>query len=572
MSGAKDALRGVNDMRAVGEQMTGFDAATWRTAVGDRGARSVILGLLLFDSAPDWDRFRARWERLTLMVPVLRKRPILGGLGLSAPRLVVDADFDLDIHVRRMRLAEGQEWAGVLAEARRMSLTDFDRDRPLWETVLIEGLPGGRAVVVLKIHHAIGDGQSIVMMGANLFELTPEGNPEEPEAPEPPEGEVLSVASVSGANIQDNFGRAVRAAKIGVGVAADLVKGTIKDPVETWSEALNLVGSMTKFAAVHESGLSPVMTERSTTYSFRVFQIQFADIKAASKRYDYTINDVFLAACSTSMANYHDRHGKPTRQLRFNIPISLRSATKDGSAANAVTIARFPLPVNGVSVDERLEAAHIEVKRWRDEPALALVNPMADVSWLIPVPILADTMRTSDVTLSNVPGPPFPLYLCGAKMIGQWPLVATIGAATNISMVTYDGTAFIGISSDDEAVTDIDNLLADLRAGFSEVLGVDVTPKDPVDQGGGKPPVRGASAGEGASAKKKAVAKETPPKKKITKKKTTAKKAAPKKKAPAKKTAVKKSKPAAEKKPAAEPKDQSKPKASAQGDSANKDS
>jgi diacylglycerol O-acyltransferase len=542
VSELKDALRGVNDMRAVGEQMTGFDAATWRAAVGDRGARSVILGLLVLDSAPDWERFRARWERLTRVVPILRKRAILGGLGLSAPRLAVDADFDLDIHLRRMRLAEGVEWVGVLDEARRMSLTDFDRDRPLWESVLIEGLPGGRAVIILKIHHAIGDGQSILLMGANLFELTPEGNPEEPEAPEAPEGEVLSVATVSGANIQDNALRALEAAKNGAAIAAKLVKGTLKSPVETWSNAMNVAGSMTRFAAVPEAGLSPVMTERSTTYTFRVFQTPFADIKAASKRYEYTVNDVFLAACSTGLANYHDRHGKPARQLRFNIPISLRSATKDGSAANAVTIARFPLPVNGVSVAERLEAAHIEVKRWRDEPALALVNPMADVSWLIPVPVLAHTMRTSDVTLSNVPGPPFPIYIAGSKMIGQWPLVATIGAATNITMVTYDGYAFIGISADDEAVTDIDNLMSDLKDGFSEVLGVPVGSENSVDQSGskGRSKTKGASkasAKSGGSAKKPAAKK--PAAKKAATKKPAAKKPAAKKPA-AKKPAAKK--------------------------------
>lgn len=482
MSQFDEALRGVNDMRAVGEQMTGFEAATWRTAVGDRGSRSVILGMLLLDSTPDWERFRARWERLTRMVPVLRERAVLGGFGISAPRLALDADFDLDIHLRRMRLAEGEEWPGVLVEARRMSLTDFDRDRPLWEAVLIEGLPGGRAVMIFKLHHVIGDGQATLLMGANLFELTPDGNPDEPEAPAAPVGERTSVSAVSGANIHDNVGRVLDLATSGAKIAGKFVVGTVRNPVETWTGAMNMVGSIGRFASLPESELSPVMTGRSTTYTFRVFDTPFSDMRAASKRYGYTVNDVFLAACSTGLAKYHDRHGRPTKQLRFNIPISLRSASKDGSAANAVTIARFPLPVNGATMQDRLDAAHEEVKRWRDEPALALTNPMADVSYLVPVPVLAFALRTSDVTLSNVPGPPFPLYISGARVVGQWPLVATIGAATNITMVTYDGTAFIGISADDAAVADIDNLLEDLRAGFAEVIGEEVGPGDPVDE------------------------------------------------------------------------------------------
>ena len=85
--------------------------------------------------------------------------------------------------------------------------------------------------------------------------------------------------------------------------------------------------------------------------------------------------------------------------------------------------------------------------------------------------MLAQAAQSSDITASNVPGPPVPLYLAGAKMLAAYPLVATIGAAVNITMVTYDGTAYVGISADDRAVSDLSDLVADLRAGFAEVVG-----------------------------------------------------------------------------------------------------
>lgn len=471
MADLRDAVNGANELRAVGQQLGGWDAATWRTAAGDRGMRSAIVGLIVLESSPDWDRLRARFDRLTRMMPILRERPLFGATGISRPRLAVDPDFDLDIHLYRQRLPEGAGWNEVLRIARRLSLTDFDSDRPLWEAALIEGLPDGHAALLFKLHHAIADGQGAVLMVANLFEFTPDGNPDEPEAPPAPVGEPVSTATVSKANIQDNLGRALEAATSGAKLLADLTVGLLRSPGETLHEAVGMAESLAKFTAIPDAALSPIMGSRSTTYRFATMELPFAQIRAAAKDRGATVNDIFLGAVTTGLATYHERHRRPTRRLRFNLPISLRATIKDGSGANAVTVARFELPINGVTLDERLQAAHEEVRRWRDEPALSLANPLASVSWLVPVPVLASVARMSDVTTSNVPGPPIPIYLCGPKLVGIWPLVPTIGAAANVTMVTYNGTAFIGVSADEAAVPDLDAFMADLRSGFEELIG-----------------------------------------------------------------------------------------------------
>ncbi len=404
MSDLQDAIREVNEMRAVGEQMTGFDAATWRTALGDRTMRSPVMALVLLDAVPDWERLRKRFDRLTRVIPVLRQRPLSGVLGVSTPRLGVDPDFDLDVHLHRMSLPENTGWDQVLLEARRMSLTDFDLDRPLWEASLIEGLEGGRAALLVKLHHAIADGQAAVMIGANLFEFTPDGTPNEPPAPPAPVVSNVTHREVSRANITDNVRRGLDLAASGAKLLAGLAAGSVKDPMGTWGDAAEMVGSVGRFTAVPESVMSPIMGQRGTTYHFAVFDMPFPEMKAAAKRRKASVNDIFLGSVATGMARYHDRYGKPADELRFNIPISLRSASKDGSAANAVTIARFPLRVNNATIDERLAVAHEQVRRWREEPALTLANPLADASWLVPVPVLASAARKSDVTTSNVPG------------------------------------------------------------------------------------------------------------------------------------------------------------------------
>ena len=119
--------------------------------------------------------------------------------------------------------------------------------------------------------------------------------------------------------------------------------------------------------------------------------------------------------------------------------------------------------------------------RKREERAIEVVGVVAPLLNLVPDPLLesmAGSVVNSDVQASNVPGPPVPLYLAGARMVAASPLVATIGAAVNISMVTYDGSAFVGVSSDDRACTDLDDLVEDLRSGFATVTGAAVGPAD----------------------------------------------------------------------------------------------
>jgi len=469
-----------------GQQLTGWDAATWRTAAGDPSLRSTVVGVCLLDSTPSWERLRARVDRLTCLVPVLRQRPIRGLFGVASPRLASDPDFDLDLHLRRMRLAGSGTWAELLDEARRLSLTDFDRDRPLWEMVLVEGVEGGRSALLLKLHHSIADGRATVLIGLSLVELGVDPNPDEPIAPPPPEATDITQQAVSLADIADNVRRAKGALERAGEIVADLARGSLRDPVSTWSSAFSTLASVGRFTAVPDGPMSPLMTGRGTTYRFAAFDLPFTELRAAAKSRDRSVNDAFMAAVGLGLERYHVRHSVVVDELRFNVPISLRGDAGDrsGQASNAVTIARFTLPVAGLTVDERMDSVHDQVERWRLEPALRWADPLAEVSWLVPVPLLAYAARASDVTTSNVPGPPTPLYVAGARIVGMYPLVATIGAAVNVTMVTYDGSAFIGVSADERAVPDIHELIADLRSGFATVIGGPVGAEDPLSAPG----------------------------------------------------------------------------------------
>lgn len=465
----------------VGTQLRGWDAATFRTASGDPTMRSTVVALTVLESPPDWIRLRRRVERLTLCVPTLRMRPLFGALSMSAPRLAVDPDFDLDVHLRRYRLPEGGGWSELLDDARRMSLTDFDNRRPLWEAALVEGLPDGRAAFLLKLHHSIADGQATVTMGLNLFELGPDPDPHEAPAPSAPEAEDVGVREVTYANLADGLQRGAGLAVSAARELSGLARGTITNAQETWGRAWSTVRSIGRVTAVPDGPMSPVMVGRGTTYRFAAFHLPFEGIRAAAKAHGLSVNDAFMAAVAMGMDRYHRRHGVVVEELRVNVPISLRGDAGDrsGRASNAVGIARFPIPIAGLTPMEHMESAHALVERWRDEPAIRMADPLAEISWFVPVPLLASAARASDVTTSNVPGPPVPLYLAGVRMLEVYPLIATIGAAVNVTMVTYDGSAYIGVSADDRAVGDLDDLVADLTTGFAVVTGD--TPATPTD-------------------------------------------------------------------------------------------
>jgi WS/DGAT/MGAT family acyltransferase len=438
--------------------------------------RSTIIGLLVLDSSPDWERMKQRYDRATRLAPVLRSRVVEGPIGLQSPRIVVDPNFDLSFHMRRFSMPKGSTWADVLEDARRQSMADFDRDRPLWRVTLLEGLPGGKAALILKLHHAIADGQGAVQLGLALLDFTPEGVDLGP-MPDAPEAAVLDTTGFLEAVIRNNVGWVARTAQDVINGLGPLTMAAVKNPGELIGRVRETAGSVARFTRIPFGPMSPIMQQRSINYHFDTIDMDFSLYKAEAKRRGRSVNDLFLAAISIGMNRYHERMGRPVDELRMNMPISLRTSGED--ASNAVTIARFEIPVSNV-IDDVLDAAAETVRSWRAEPALKLADNLAELSRFLPPELLSAAAQTSDLTASNVPGPPIPVWLAGAKVERMYPLVGTIGAAINITMLTYNGIASVGVSTDDAAVDDRDELVRSLRHGFREVIGSPVLAGNPL--------------------------------------------------------------------------------------------
>lgn len=458
-------LRG-DDTVTGARRLGGWDFATWRMATDDPVMRSTILGVLVLDSSPDWDKLTDRYERASRLAPVLRSKVVEGPTGFETPRVVVDPNFDLSFHMRRFRMPEGSQWRDVLEEARRQSMADFDKDRPLWRATLMEGLPGGKSVLVQKLHHAIADGQGAVQLSLALLDFTPEGTDLGP-MPDAPDPVLLDTKGFMQAVVRNNVGWVARTVEDAIKGFGPLAATALRHPRTLFGKVRDTAGSLARFTKVSTEPLSPILKGRSINYHFDTIDMDFEKFKAAAKKRDRTVNDLFLAAISVGMHDYHVKLGHPVDELRMNMPISLRTSADE---SNAVTIARFEIMVSN-RIDDVLETAANTVRSWRAEPALKLADYLAELSRFLPPELVSAAAQTSDLTASNVPGIPVPVWLSGAKVVRMYPLVGTIGAAINVTMLTYTGTASVGVSSDDAAVTDREALLESLRHGFREVVG-----------------------------------------------------------------------------------------------------
>ena len=459
----------------LGSQLRGWDAATFRTASGDLGCAAWFSAVL--ERAPVGSGCG-----LNSSVGALRSHTANAAATASSECLLrVWRSIRISTSMCASPVLTARGAAGTLAQRRPENVADRLRcNRPLWEAVLIDGLPNGEAAFIMKLHHSIADGQATVIMALSLFELGSDPNPEDPPTPEVPDGEDVGTLDIAKANLEDNLQRVKGSAEGLLRAGGQMMRQAISDPTGTLDTMRSTVDSITRAVAVPDAALSPVWSERETTYHFGAFEFPFDGLKQAAKSRDFSVNDAFMAAVASALDRYHERHGYEVPQLRVNVPISLRGDAGDRSAqsSNAVSIARLEMPLTGLGIDELMAAAHELVDEWRGAPATRMADPLADVSWFVPVPVLAQAARASDLTTSNVPGPPIPLYLAGAKMVAAFPLVATIGAAVNVTMVTYDGAACIGVSTDDRSVIDPAELIDDLRWGFEQVTGEGVEPAD----------------------------------------------------------------------------------------------
>lgn len=448
------------------EFLRNTDAFTWSMEADPR-LRSTVVTLMILDRSPDWELVRDRFELVSRELPMFRQR-VVNSPPPAPPRWQRAPDFDLGYHLRRVSAPRPGDLAGVLEMARLAAMADFDRARPMWEVTLIEGLDDGGAAVLCKFHHALTDGVGGVQIAMTLFDLT-----EEPQVAGPIRDESPAPAPRLFASYRDclryDLAWAGRAVTESVKIAPKLLLNTIQQPLQTAGAAGALAASVYRTIRPVSRTSSPLMKERTLVRRLGVLDVPMPRLREAAHRSGAALNDAFVAGVAGGLRRYHDKHGVGVFDLHLTMPISLRT-DDDGMGGNRITLMRFDVPAGISDPARRISSIHECTDRVRKEESLPYTQVIAGVLNVMPRWYIGSILRHVDFLCSDVPGVPMQVYLGGAQVRRQYAFGPTVGAAVNVTLLTYMDTCALGIDVDTGAIPDCEEFYDCLAESFDEVL------------------------------------------------------------------------------------------------------
>jgi WS/DGAT/MGAT family acyltransferase len=452
-------------------RMTDAEALMWRLEK-DPYLSSTFANVSILDRAPDFDRLRRRMERATVAIPRLRQRVQSAPANLSSPMWIDDPDFDIDFHLRRVALPAPGSMRQLLDLVSLLVADPFDRTRPLWQFVVIEGLPDGRAALVEKLHHTIADGEGTVQLSLQFFDFERDAPEPAPLERDPVEHE-LDRSLVHNEMWRDMLAGSFRLPLALVRQIRDLVADPASIPSQgasTLDSLRTVLGQLTDV----ESARSPIWIDRSTRRHAEVLRVPFIDVRDAARRLGGTLNTALLSAASDAAGRYHRECGAPVDELRASMAISTRSRDSGSDAANAFSLARFVVPTVEMSAADRFVEVATRSSAAASDPAVGSLSTIASLASSLPTAVLTRVARmqsqTVDFATSNVKGTPIPVFVAGSEILHNFPFGPLAGVAFNLTLLSHVGSLDMGVNIDTAAVSR-PQLLHDLLAdSFDDLI------------------------------------------------------------------------------------------------------
>ncbi|MDG3013124.1 wax ester/triacylglycerol synthase domain-containing protein [Speluncibacter jeojiensis] len=452
--------------------MSDLETGMWRMEEAEPRLRSPIVAVDVLDRPPDWDRLVRAHEWASHVVPRIRMRVVEPALPLANPVFAVDPEFDLGFHLRRIRLPEPATFDHGLQICRTLATEPFDRARPPWIAMLIEGLDDGRALYMVKTHHSMTDGLGGIQLMALLHSRRAEPTPDKPDRLPPPP-EQLTPVSALGKGIGEELARLP--GRIG-GLIRDAVGAATTataSPVQATKDVLGYANSVRRIATPPATHGSPLLAGRGLGRWFGVVEVGLPELKRAAHAAGCSVNDAYLAALLGGFRRYHTAHGLEVDSIPVGMPVSLRTAA-DASGGNHFAAGRFAGPAGDLEPAERMRQVRAIVLGLREEPALDVIDLAAPLLSRLPSRALAGWYLSQssglDLQASNVAGVPVPVYLAGARIERMFPFGPAPGCAVMATLISHVGTCCIGVNLDTAAVTEPALFMTCLQEGLDEVV------------------------------------------------------------------------------------------------------
>jgi diacylglycerol O-acyltransferase / wax synthase len=455
---------------ATPDRLTGLDASF--LALEKRGAHMHVGSVLVFaGEAPPYEDFVATIEERLHLVPRYRQRLAFPPLGQARPVWVDDPHFNAGYHVRHTALPAPAGEDELRRLAGRVFSQQLDRAKPLWEIWLVQRVGDDGFALVCKTHHALVDGISGVDIMTVLFDLEPDPSGRAPAPPWHPRP-VPSGATLLADALAERAAAPLDAARAAAGALAG--------PGEASARAARTLGGLAAMAVAGLGGAppSPLNPRIGPHRRFAWVEADLDRFKAIKSALGGTVNDVVLAVVTGALRAHLVRRGRDPEgtELKAMVPISVRAETERGALGNRVSAMYAPLPVGIADPLGRFRAVHEAIGDLKASgqavgaEALTRLAGFAVPTVLNQAARLQSRQRFFNLTVTNVPGPQFPLYMLGRRLRAFYPKVPLVtNTALGIAVMSYDGQVFFGLLGDYDTMPDLDDLAADLKASISEL-------------------------------------------------------------------------------------------------------
>ncbi len=415
-------------------------------------------------------------ERIHLL-PRYRQRLQQPALGLANPLWADDASFDVGWHVRRARLPHPGSTADLAGFVGDEASRRMDRARPMWELHLVEGLSRGRMAVMPKMHHALLDGMAALGVGMILLDPSPEPLPvDEPQKPWSPRPFAMSrqLARLATAPL-------TRAQRLTLDAATRALEAS---PRSTAGDVWRAAETLTELARMRLPAPElPINRPISASRSFAMVRAPLIGVKAAARAAGGTVNDVVLAAVCGMLDGYLREAGVDPDGLERDpvalVPVSVRDED-DGSLGNRFSLVFIDLPVSEQDVRARISTLNARTNAAKRAGRVAAGSLIIEAAGFGP-PLVASMLARAggdrspfNIVVSNIPGPQFPLYLGGSRVLAAHPVIPLNPASQGLSVgvLSYDGALCFGLTADRALEPPVERAAAALETALRGILAV----------------------------------------------------------------------------------------------------
>jgi diacylglycerol O-acyltransferase / wax synthase len=428
-------------------------------------------GVLVLDGRVDRDTVARRIAERLHLIPRYAMRLDEAPLGLANPVWVEDDALDVERHVRRAALPSPGGDAELCELVGQVMSERLDRSRPLWQLIVVEGLPDGRSAVIAKMHHALVDGIAAVDVGTVILDPTPEGldlPPPEPKEAAPEPSRAARVEALA------------RLASAQLAVPRKLARSTVSraltlDPRTAASQMRSAAEVLGELARVRPAApQTRLNAEIGRERRFGLARARLDDIKAIRRAADATVNDVLLAAVALMLSDYLD--DAPDHAVAL-VPVSVRTEADEGELGNRISTVFVDLPLRGEPLERVrvISAAMKEVKASAQVRAGALIVGATGLAPPVVSSLAVRAMsgpRLFNLVVSNVPGPQQTFYLDGVPVREVFPAVPLNprNQALTIGIVSYDGRVGFGLLADHDALPDLADAAEGLQRAVRELV------------------------------------------------------------------------------------------------------